>query len=141
MDVLFDTNIVLDVILDREPHAVAARELWARAAAGKITGYLVATTLTNVFYLTRKAIGAEAARRAIADLLTLFRVCPVDHSTLSMALDRPMRDFEDAVQDAAAERSNVSVIVTRNQGDFAASKCRILDTIGLLRELDGIGMP
>ena len=65
MKVLFDTNVVLDVLLDREPFASVAAQLLSLADKGRIQGVLCATTVTTIHYLATKAVGRrQAARRA-----------------------------------------------------------------------------
>lgn len=58
MKILFDTNVVLDVLMDREPFSDAAAELFTTVEDGSGIGYLCATTLTTVYYLAGKALGA-----------------------------------------------------------------------------------
>jgi predicted nucleic acid-binding protein len=136
MNVLVDTNIVLDVLLDQAPFADPAAALWAKAQSGELKASLVATTMTTIYYITRKSLGAEAALRAVADLLRVFEALSVDHAILATALASPLRDFEDAVQDAAADRAGIPIIVTRDPRGFAGSSRRIVDAGTLVAELD-----
>jgi predicted nucleic acid-binding protein len=53
MRVLLDTNVVLDVLLKREPWVAEAQILWQANDDGSVAGYVVATTLTNIFYIAR----------------------------------------------------------------------------------------
>lgn len=136
MRVLLDTNIVLDVLSDRPPFNEPAKAVWTKVTAGELEASLVATSLTNIFYILRKTLGTDVALEKIGELLSIFEVCPVDGSVLQAALTRPMRDFEDAVQDAAAEFAGITIIVTRNPSDFVGSGRRILDAAALVEELD-----
>ena len=61
MKILFDTNVILDVLLDREPFSSIAAKLFSRVETGEITGYVCATTITTLHYLTRKVVGDELA--------------------------------------------------------------------------------
>jgi predicted nucleic acid-binding protein len=139
MHVLLDTNVILDVLLDREPWVASAKEVWLRVEAGEIQASLGATTLTNVFYIVRKAKGIAVARTAVGDLLKTFSVCTVDGPALKSALGKPMNDYEDALQDAAAELTGIATIVTRNKLDFAGSSRRIIDAAELVAELNAAG--
>ena len=65
MKVLFDTNVVLDFLLDRKPFSAVAARLLARVERGEIEGLLGATTLTTIHYLLAKVIGGEAALDAV----------------------------------------------------------------------------
>jgi len=115
---LFDTNVVLDLLMDREPFADAAGELFGRVEAGGIIGCLCATTITTVFYLVSKALGPDRAKAEIAKLMALFEIAPVNRPVLESALASLFVDFEDAVLHEAACHFGSDAIVTRNQRDF-----------------------
>lgn len=118
MKLLFDTNVVLDLLMDREPFADAAAELFARVEAGSVIGCLCGTTITTVFYLVAKVLGHEKAKGEIAKLMALFEIAPVNRSVLETALASEFSDFEDAVLHEAARHFGADAIVTRNQRDF-----------------------
>ena len=122
MKVLFDTNVILDVLQNRQPHAQAATQLVARIERKEITGYVCATTITTIFYLASKAIGAGTAKEKIKLLLELFEVTQVDKTVLLSAMQAGFSDFEDAVLYKAAQHASVDCIVTRNIKDFKQSK-------------------
>ena len=86
MRILFDANVVLDVLLDRVPHARAAALLMAEADGGRIEGVLGATSVTTIYYLLRRAVGPAAARGHVGTLLSVFSVAPVDGDVLRAAL-------------------------------------------------------
>lgn len=65
MKILFDTNVVLDVLLNRVPHSGVAIELFSAVERKNIQGFLCATTITTVDYLATKAIGRAEAKEAI----------------------------------------------------------------------------
>lgn len=132
MRILFDTNLVLDLLLDREPFAQAAAVLITRVEAGTIEGFIGATTVTTIHYLTTRALGPARSKRSVATLLDLFRVAPVDASVLRTALDSGFSDDEDAVLHAAAVAVNVDSIVTRNVRDFRRSSVRVYSPEELL---------
>lgn len=118
MKILLDTNVVLDLLMDRQPHADAAVELFARIENGNVAGCLCATTITTLFYLTAKAVGTARARDEIGKLLSLFEPAPVNRIVLKSALQRDFNDFEDAVIHEAARLVGADAIVTRNLKDF-----------------------
>src|SRR5437660_851728 len=103
MRVLLDTNIPLDIFCERQPFAAAAKLLWEKAENGQIQASVSATTITTIHYVACKHIGNAKAIQAVNDTLATFEVAPIDSTVLKLALARGMRDFEDAVQDAAAE--------------------------------------
>lgn len=122
MKILFDTNIVLDVLMDRLPFSDAAVELFSRVEDGTISGYLCGTTITTVFYLASKVVGTATAHEEIKKLLSLFEIAPVNRHVLESALALDFNDFEDAVIHEAACHVGVDAIVTRNLKDFKKSR-------------------
>jgi len=119
--VLFDTNVVLDLLLDREPFSLDAARCFSRVEAGEIEGWLCGSTVTTLHYLIRKSAGARKARESISLLLSLFEIAPVNKTALEGALKLPFKDFEDAVLHETAHLVNADVIVTRNTADFKQS--------------------
>lgn len=127
MNVLFDTNVVLDVLLEREGFVDAAAKLFALVDSGRIRGSVCATTLTTIFYIAAKDFGQRRARDQVHGLLGLFEVAPVDRDVLDGALDIDFSDYEDAVLHEAARAAGATAIVTRNRRDFANSAIPALD--------------
>ena len=93
MRILFDTNVILDVLLDREPFSSTAAKLFSKVETGEITGYVCATTITTLHYLSSKAIGADLAIEEINKLMMLFEVAPINRSVLDAALSAGFKDF------------------------------------------------
>lgn len=119
--VLFDVNVILDVLLDRKPHAEASAAVWAAAEQGAIGGFLSAHAVTTIHYLIRKDVGGRKAERMVAALMRVFSIAPVDHDVIQEALRLPCPDFEDAVTAAAARAAGCEVIVTRDPKGFRGS--------------------
>jgi predicted nucleic acid-binding protein len=134
MRVFVDTNVVLDVLCDRQPFAGPARVLLTKIESGDVHASLSATTFTTIFYIARKQLGTDAAREAAVNLLRLFEICPVDREVLETALHGPFKDLEDGVQDAVAATAAISIIITRNGRDFACSERTILDPESFLAQ-------
>lgn len=124
---LVDVHVVLDVLLDRAPHAEAASALWAAGERGRCRLLLPAHAVTTIFYLAEKARDAKFARGVVADLVSIFEVAPVDAAVLRRALALEMADFEDAVAAAAAEGAGAEAVVTRNLDDFEAAPLPAVD--------------
>ncbi len=121
MKVLFDTNVVLDALLERKPFVDAALQLLAKVERGELTGYLGATTVTTIYYLAAKARSPQAADAHLRNLLLLFEVAPINRLVIQQALDAQFSDFEDAVLSFAAVQVGADAIVTRNGRDFKKS--------------------
>ena len=132
MKVLFDTNVVLDVLLEREPHVEAAAKLFALVDNGRINGWICATTATTIFYIAARSFGRRRARDQVHGLLGLFEVAPVDKDVLDGALAIDFPDHEDAVLHEAARAAGATVIVTRDRDGFANSTIPALDPVEFL---------
>ena len=132
MKVLFDTNIVLDHLLGREPFVENAEQLLNLVDTGRIDGIICSTTATTIHYLASKAVGAPAAMEYLRQLLAIFDVATVDRDVLKGALDLGFSDFEDAVLYEAACKAGAVAIVTRNGKDFTRSALPVFDPAELL---------
>lgn len=132
MNVLFDTNVVLDVLLDREPYVDVAAKLFALVDNGRIDGCICATSATTIYYIAAESFGRRRARDQVRGLLALFEVAAVDREVLNGALDIELSDYEDAVVHEAAHAIGATAIVTRDRGGFANSAVPILDPWELL---------
>jgi predicted nucleic acid-binding protein len=127
---LVDINIVLDVLLDREPHVQASAALWNAVENGVVQGLLSAHALTTVHYLIRKELGDAFAHKAIAELRQVFDVAPIDGGVILRATRMPSPDFEDSVTAAAAEKAKCFAIVTRDPAGFRKTGVRALTPEG-----------
>lgn len=136
MKVLFDTNVILDLMLDREPFAEVAERLVSSAESGALTGCLGATTITTIHYLAAKVLGSQRSLDEVRKLLVIFEIAPVNRPVLERALDLGFSDFEDAVLHEAARQSGAEAIVTRNRFDFANSEIPVYSPEELAEALD-----
>lgn len=132
MNVLFDTNVILDVLLEREPYVGVASKLFALVDNGRIRGSICATTATTVYYIAAKSFGRRRASDQVHGLIGLFEVAAVDRDVLDSALDIDFSDYEDAVLHEAARAAGATAIVTRDRDDFARSAIPALDPHELL---------
>ena len=121
---MLDTNVVLDVLLDRTAFVDQSSQILDLVERGAVTGLLCATTITTLAYLAGKAVGKQQATKQIRQLLSLFEVAPVTRAVLDAALASKEADFEDAVLAEAAMQAGAHAIITRNLRDFAHSPVR-----------------
>lgn len=135
MRALLDTDVLLDLFLDREPFAETAAALWEANERGDFEGYISAITPINLFYITRKLKDLATARQAVVELVATLRVCPVDQETLQSALSLSLEDYEDAVQHASAAANQIDVIVTRNLEDYVGATLPVYSPKDFLKRL------
>lgn len=139
MKVLFDTNVLLDVFLQREPFFDASAQSVGLAEQGKIEGWICGTTVTTVFYLLSKELSEEKARIYVQKILKIFNVSTVSRVVLEDALDGEFKDYEDGVLYQSAIHANLEAIITRNQKDFTKSELPVYSPNEFLDALDIIG--
>ena len=127
MRVLFDTNVLLDAILEREPFVSDAAFLLEIVDAGKLEGFVSATTVTDIYYLVRKQTRSAAiALAAVTALIASMTVCSVGREILEQAVTSSGSDFEDSVQIACATSLGLEAIATRDTSGFSSSPAPVL---------------
>ncbi len=119
--VLFDSDVLLDVLAQRQPFVVASAQALNTVTQKQVQGYVSGHAVTNIFYILRRQVGSEAARELLSRLLQHLDVANVTDEVIRAALQSSMTDFEDAVTSEAANTAGLDVIVTRNTPDFVAS--------------------
>ena len=115
MNVVVDTNVAIDYLLNRAPLATDAKKVMSLVAGDEVKGYLTGNSVADIFYLTDKHMGGEAAHKAIRLLLKQFSVIGVDGEVCLAALDKPIDDFEDALVVVCAENANLDYIITNDK--------------------------
>ena len=136
MRVIVDTNVILDVLLAREPFAEPASRVFALAEQSKIEASLCATTVTTIHYLLTQSLPRDDARHALRSLLRLFEIAPVNRSVIEEALQSKIADFEDAVVEQAGRLSGAEAIITRNAKHFRSSTVKALDPAEFLATIE-----
>ncbi|MBW4451221.1 MAG: PIN domain-containing protein [Nostoc indistinguendum CM1-VF10] len=119
--VLFDSDVLLDILAQRQPFIVASARALNTVMQNQVQGYVSGHAVTNIFYILRRQVGNEVARELLAKLLQHLQVASVTDEVIRQALNSPIKDFEDAVTSAAALTAGLEIIVTRNTPDFVAS--------------------
>jgi predicted nucleic acid-binding protein len=119
--ILVDLNLVLDVLLDRQPHAASASALWAAVETGETEAVLAAHCVTTLHYLASRSRGAQFGDECVAGVLSVFGVAPIDGDVLRQAMAMRWSDFEDAVCAAAASVAECQAIATRDPRGFKGS--------------------
>lgn len=122
MNVLIDTNIVLDALLSRSPFNIFAERLFIMIAEDKISAFITASSVTDIYYLLNKHLhDKQKAKQALFNLFSLFEILDVTQNDCEKALTLSMEDYEDALIAACAKRRRIELIITRNTTDFKNS--------------------
>ena len=124
---MIDTNVVMDVLLKREPFFQASYDVMKKSALEQIEAYVSATAATEIFYLLRRALkDNQAAKGSLEKLTHLVGFVDTLAEDVYAAMASNMTDFEDALVSAMAERNRMDCIVTRNVKDFKDSSVKAL---------------
>ncbi len=119
MRVLIDTNVIIDALTSREPWNKSAEKIFIMGANRIIDMYITASSATDIYYLVRKYLhSTEQAKQVMMKLYSLAGILPVTEADCIDALASAVADYEDAVAESAATKSNLDYIVTRNVKDF-----------------------
>lgn len=119
--VLFDSDVLLDVLAQRQPFVTASAKALNTVTQRQIQGYISGHAVTNIFYILRRQVGSEEAKKLISKLLQRIQVASVTDEVIRAALQSSIVDFEDAVTSEAAKAINLDIIITRNISDFISS--------------------
>ena len=130
--ILFDVNVVLDVLQKREPFYEASARLLGYAETGRVQGCIAAHSLTTLFILVSKYRSAAEAHVILTSLMQFLQIAAVTQETLSQALNLPYKDFEDAVQMSAALQWKADYLATRNIRDYQPAPVKTVQPIDLL---------
>ena len=126
MKILLDTNIVLDLLLERKPFVDFAEEIFVKIEQKKIKGFLCPTSITTIYYLLNKYLDKRRCNEAMETLLDLFDIVKVDKKILQESLKNSGIDFEDSVIYTSANFANIDTIITRDKKGFKNSKIEVL---------------
>ena len=135
MIVLLDTDVLIDLALDRAPFAEAAAELIDTLEQKPGTAFVAWHSLSNFFYMVAPSRGKHQAKDFLLDLARFVHVAPTTTESLLFAGKLDLKDFEDAMQVAAAVSCQATVIATRNLEDYRRSPVRAAEPRAVLSEL------
>ncbi|MCM1335390.1 MAG: PIN domain-containing protein [Bacteroides sp.] len=123
MNILLDTNIMIDYLAKRPMFYENARKIIALCTEESVNGCIAAHSVTNAFYILRKGMTPDELREALINICEIFTVIGVDRDHLISALQNvSFTDIEDCLQTECAKDFSAEWIVTRNIKDFANSK-------------------
>lgn len=144
MKILLDTNIILDVLQQKEPWCNAGKEIFLSVAVKQYEGFITAKQAADIHFFARRQFRGEdhadeKARRILSGLFALFGIIDTLGEDCKSALTFPNNDYEDAILIASAERTHMDCIITRNPVHYKSSPVRILQPEEFLKFADGMG--
>ncbi len=135
MVLLIDTNVVLDVLLNRPEFVKASSMIWKICETEQAKGYISTLTYANMMYVMRKQLTSEQIEEVFCKLNLIFEFADFSSAVLERAMNMKWKDFEDAVQSATAESVHADYIITRNLKDFTQSKVMAFTPAELLARI------
>ena len=132
---MIDTNIFLDVLLQREPFFESSNAVLKLCEDKKVQGFLSASSATDIFYLVRKGLqSTDSAYKALGSILNIVKILTVTNDDVLNAFMQKAPDFEDCLLATCAKSNKCSAIVTRNKKDFLDFGITLLSPEELLKE-------
>ncbi len=126
MKLLIDTNVILDVLLQREPFFKAAVDVLNLTQRDDVREYVSASAITDIYYIAcRQMKDRSAVRELLKRLLLVVSVAAVSEREIQNALELAWGDFEDSVQYSVALLAEMDGIVTRNPDDYQDANIQI----------------
>lgn len=135
MVLLIDTNVVLDVLLNRTEFVNDSATIWKLCETKQIKGCISALTFANMTYVMRKQLNPDQIEQIFRKLRLIFSFADLSNSVLEKSVALKWKDFEDAIQSATAESIRADMIITRNVKDFAKSKVKAITPTDFLIRL------
>ena len=127
MNILIDTNVILDQLLKREPFHENAESIRVLSEKGYINSYISASAVTDIYYIAKKELNdKDEAVDLLESLLNTTSIAAVTETSIHEALALKWDDFEDAVQYVAGQSISADYIITRNANDYTDSQIEVL---------------
>lgn len=127
MTLLIDTNVLLDVFLQRKPFENFSKQILEVCMLNKHEGIIAAHSFTDLFYLLKKYFNSTDLRSLLLQVTKSFKIATINKEKIVTSLLRnDFPDFEDCLQDECANEFSADYIITRNTKDFATAKTKVL---------------
>jgi predicted nucleic acid-binding protein len=137
MNILIDTDVILDFFFDRDPYSDPAAEVLSLCESGRIKGFVTPVICSNIYYLLRRSAKHEKVIEKINQLMRILDVLSMDREVVIQALSSGFRDFEDSLQNAAAINSGmIGIIVTGNVKDYSKSEMGVMTPENFLKIIE-----
>jgi len=116
--VFLDTDVILDLLAEREPHFEAAVELFLQIQDKTILAYTSPVIIANIFYILNRHFDRKKAIQSLIKLKSLVKVLNCGDHVIELALSSDFKGFEDSIQYYTALENNIDILITRNVKDY-----------------------
>lgn len=139
MKLLIDTNILLDVLLKREPFYHKAVEVLELVQYDHVQEYVSAAAVTDIYYIAcRYMKDKELVRQLLEKLIGIVSIAAVSEKEIKVALELTWNDFEESVQYAIALSNKMDGIVTRNPRDYKKADMKVWSPEQILQRFQSL---
>jgi predicted nucleic acid-binding protein len=130
---LVDTNIIIDLLAQREKFYEPVAKLFSLADQEKVELYVSSLSFANTHYILNRELKESKVREILRKLKVLVKVISFDSKVLDMALNSDFKDFEDAIQYYSAIESDIDIIIKRNLKDFKKSELPVMTGLQFIK--------
>ncbi|MEI6206841.1 MAG: PIN domain-containing protein [Desulfuromonadales bacterium] len=134
MKILLDTNIFLDILLQRSPFFQDSHRIFKLAENGLVVGYIAPITINNIAYIARKSHQPDQIRKYIVIIAEIFTICQMNAAVVTKAAALNFTDIEDSLQATMAESNDCDFIITSNISDYQHSPVPALTASVFLKQ-------
>ena len=125
--ILIDTDVILDFFFDRLPFSENSAKILSLCEAKEISGFITPVIISNVYYLLRQTAKHEKVIEKLKSLISITEILVINRDSILQALNSDFNDFEDALQNYAAEINlEIEIIITRNTKDYKNSSLSVM---------------
>ena len=133
MKLLFDTNVILDILLKRKEFYFDSFGSFGKALRIHDKVYIASTSINDIYYFLKKGLNdKQACTNVLIKLLNVSNVATVDEKVIYSAIISDLNDFEDSIISEAAKNVKANYIITRNTKDFKKSKIKAITPLQYL---------
>ena len=141
MKVLVDTNVVIDVLQNRDPWCEAGKKIFLAIANKQIIGCLTAKQIADIHYFSRKQFKEQEnvdkkCRSVITKLLALFELLDTLGIDCQDAVAIENNDYEDAIMMSTAVRSDMDAIITRDKSHYHSAPIPVYTAEEFVKKLE-----
>ena len=134
MEVLIDTNIVLDWFIKREPFYETAKTLLSKCWFSNIRSYLTVHSICDLFYIIDKKFDTSEKKKLLQLLINRNDIISESKSDIeSFIKNENWTDLEDGLQMQSAKNYKLDYIITRNILDFQNSSVPAIEPEAFLK--------
>lgn len=140
MKIFVDTNVLLDVLIEREPFYKDSAVVWTMVEKKLVKGYISAISVNNIYYISKKMKGKSEAEQLMDKVLKDFKIISLTYEIIKLSRTISGKDFEDVIQYFSALQKGCDFIVTRNKKDFPQKEIEVLEPAEFIKKFDNMHM-